>query len=417
MSEEQMSRDEAVKTLYEKFPYPPPVTDLTSFLKGDRRPTWIPEFSYPLFFPQHAPVESLNVLVAGCGTSAGPMLAACMPKAHFVAVDISEASIARSRKTSDAHGLTNIEYHLMPLENVAELEQDFDFIHSHGVIHHLADPAQGLRALGEVLRPEGVMSIMLYAKYGRTGIYMFQEFCRRLGLPVEESSGKKMQEVLMTLGEFHPFTMLKHTKDTPIDIAEVMDMLLHPRDVAYTVMDVRDLVEDSGLGFHRWAGQAQYHVGASPLAGAAIGKDLAQLEFWEQGAAMELYHGTLSKHVFLLTHRGRPTARELFEGDRILDAIPSLSAHLRAQTLGDQMELTNGAHEAPLRVRGNKDALAVFLQMSDGKDTLRELLKGDKGELPSPAVMERTVATFRMLYEADLIDLCFRKEQAADGTP
>jgi len=410
MEAEHQDRDEAVRVLYEKFPYPPPVTDLTPFLTGKRRPTWLPEFSYPLFFPQHARKESLDVLIAGCGTTAGALIAACMPKARCVAVDISEASIARSRQTTESHGLTNIEYHLLPLEQVSELGKDFDFIHSHGVIHHLADPAQGLRSLGEVLRPDGVMSIMLYAKYGRTGIYMFQEFCQRLGLAVEESSGRKMQELLMTLGESHPFLMLKLAKDKTIPIEEVMDMVLHPRDVAYTVMDVRKLVEDSGLGFHRWAGQAQYHVGSSPLAGMAIGQDLAKLDFWEQGAAMELYHGTLSKHVFLLTQQGRPTARELFEGERILDAIPSLSAHLRVQKLGDELELTNGAHEAPLRVRGRRDGLAVFLHMADGSKSIREMLEEEEGGMESAVLVERTVATFRMLYEADLLDLCFRPE-------
>jgi hypothetical protein len=324
-----------------------------------------------------------------------------------VAVDISEASVAQSQKTCEAHGLTNIEHHVLPLERIEELGQEFDFIHSHGVIHHLADPAKGLRALGSVLRPEGVMSIMLYARYGRTGIYMLQEFCQRLGLDVEESAGKKMQELLMTLGERHPFHMTKHVQGKSIAMAEVIDMLLHPRDVSYSVLDVKELVEDSGLGFHRWAGQAQYHVGASPLAGLPIGQDLAQMDFWEQAAAMELYHGTITKHVFFLTHVGRPTARELFEGDRILDAVPSLSAHLKAQDLGDQIELTNGAHEAPLRVCGNKESLSMMLKLADGKETLRELLLGEEGEMAAPHVVEATVATYRMLYQADIVDLCF----------
>ena len=56
----------------------------------------------------------------------------------------------------------------------------FDYIDCCGVLHHLPDPAAGVEALLSVLAPGGGMGLMVYAPYGRTGIYMLQEGLRLL---------------------------------------------------------------------------------------------------------------------------------------------------------------------------------------------------------------------------------------------
>ena len=63
-----------------------------------------------------------------------------------------------------------------------EVATTFDQIVCTGVLHHLENPDAGLAALRDVLKPDGAMHLMVYAPYGRTGIYMLQEFCRRVGI-------------------------------------------------------------------------------------------------------------------------------------------------------------------------------------------------------------------------------------------
>ncbi|MEL0111260.1 MAG: hypothetical protein VW835_05965 [Rickettsiales bacterium] len=46
------------------------------------------------------------------------------------------------------------------------------------MLHHLADPAAGLRALRDSLAPDGGMGIMLYAPLGRMGVYNAQAMLR-----------------------------------------------------------------------------------------------------------------------------------------------------------------------------------------------------------------------------------------------
>ncbi len=54
----------------------------------------------------------------------------------------------------------------------------FDYIDCCGVLHHLPDPAPGLRALLSVLAPGGGLGLMVYAPHGRTGVYMLQDALR-----------------------------------------------------------------------------------------------------------------------------------------------------------------------------------------------------------------------------------------------
>src|SRR5205823_2182815 len=126
--------------------------------------------------------EDLDILVAGCGTVAAACYAYLYPRARVVGIDISAASLAHEEYLKKKHSLDNLSLRQCRLEEARSLEADFDFIATHGVLHHLTEPVAGLRALRDVLRPEGVIAIMVYARYGRAGVYMLQELFRILEL-------------------------------------------------------------------------------------------------------------------------------------------------------------------------------------------------------------------------------------------
>jgi len=70
----------------------------------------------------------------------------------------------------------------LTIENAGELGRRFDLIICTGVLHHLADPDAGLNAFRSVLGADGAMYLMVYAPYGRAGVYMLQDYCRKLGI-------------------------------------------------------------------------------------------------------------------------------------------------------------------------------------------------------------------------------------------
>ena len=134
--------------------------------------------------------------------------------------------------------------------------ETFDLIICTGVLHHLADPDAGLRALRSVLKSEGVMHLMVYAPYGRTGVYMLQEYCRRLGIGTSPRDIEDLSRALQLLPRHHPLTALVADSKDFAKADALADTLLNPRDRAYSVPQLFEFIEDAGLEFRRWFRQA-----------------------------------------------------------------------------------------------------------------------------------------------------------------
>ncbi len=391
-----VDQSEALHQLYETFPYPREVSGLEDFKNGARQPIWNPKTSFSVFFPQSEPREDLDILVAGCGTNLGPVFGAFMPKARIVGVDISEASLKISAQQCADHGIENVDHVQLPLEAVASLGQDFDFVCCTGVLHHLEDPAAGLRALGRVTRPGGAIMAMVYARYGRQGIYMLQELAVMLGLRIDELTAAKTQRLLALLPPTHPFRLVYRNAGELISREEVMDMILNPRDRSYRVHDVRDLVAEAGLKFHRWLGNAPYRPEMTALGQAGLLPEADALDPWGQAAAAELAFGNIIKHSFVVTHPDRASAADLFEGGALLDAYPSMSTHLKIERAGANLVVTNEGHGVPIETSAPVAEMAALLKACDGHRTVGQL---------AAAFGDAAVSAYRHLYNADAITL------------
>lgn len=396
-----MNANDAVQFLYESFPYPKPDEDLTSVLEKKRRPAWNPLDSQAIYFPQAQQREQLDVLIAGCGTNTGQQHAAYLPNMRFWAIDISEHSLSQARRITQSHGLKNIQFFQLPIEKVAELGQTFDYISCHGVLHHLENPVEGLRALSSVLRPDGAMSLMVYAQHGRTGIYQLQELFRdRMGLQVCREDLTAIQQALTVLPQAHPFRIIHNQRHQLICLEEIADMLLHPRDKPYTVQDVSRLVDDAGLQFQRFLGQAPYRPEVSPLSQDSKERML-QLPPLEQAAALELFYGTIIKHEFCVTHRNQPSHRELFSQERFLHAVPSLSGHLQVEVAGKDVVLSNQQHAIELKSQFPIRQVGALLKKVDGKTPMHQVVET---AVRSKETELKATAAFEMLYGLYLSD-------------
>jgi SAM-dependent methyltransferase len=118
-----------------------------------------------------------DVLIAGCGTGQHAIQAAFGygPQARLVATDLSLASLAYGARMAGALGAGNIQFLQADILDMAGMGQDFDVIECVGVLHHMADPAEGWRRLAERLRPGGLMRVGLYSELGRQDIARFRE--------------------------------------------------------------------------------------------------------------------------------------------------------------------------------------------------------------------------------------------------
>jgi SAM-dependent methyltransferase len=149
-----------VEELYAAFPYPSP-KDGGQNLKELRGLLTIFAAENRYSF------KGKRVLDAGTGTGHRLIEAAkALPDTQFVAVDISEPPLEIARRTAAAEGVGNVEFLRCNLMDDGAALGAFDAVLCMGVLHHLSDPARGLRNLTRNLAPGGLLFLYIYGAHG-----------------------------------------------------------------------------------------------------------------------------------------------------------------------------------------------------------------------------------------------------------
>jgi SAM-dependent methyltransferase len=314
---------EEVRVFYDQYPYPPPVDNLDKY-RGLWQDQQRRRADYHLFWPARPFREDQSILIAGCGTSQAVKHALRWPAAQVTGIDCSATSIRCTEELKRKYNLANLQVRELAIERVDDLGMSFDQIVCTGVLHHLADPDAGLSALRGALKPDGAMHLMVYAPYGRAGIYMLQEFCRRIGIKATDAEIQDLIRALDALPPGHPLeTLLSQAPDFRHEAA-LADALLHPQDRAYSVPQLFDFIEQAGLTFGRWVRQAPYSLQCGVIAKIPQANRMARLSPAEQYAAVELFRGTMARHSAIAYRNdsaGGPQQIS-FAGDAWLDYVP-----------------------------------------------------------------------------------------------
>jgi SAM-dependent methyltransferase len=375
---------DAVRAFYDSHSYPAPIGNLDRYRELYRNPDRRRAVSL-LLWPTEKQQVNREILVAGCGTSQAAIHALREPDARVTAIDFSETSLRHTRNLQQKYGLRNLDLHRLAIEQVGELGRTFDQIVCTGVLHHLRDPDIGLRSLRSVLAPSGAMHLMVYAPYGRAGIYMIQEYCRLLGVGATEAELQDLSTMLGVLSADHPIAgVVRRAKDfrNPDALA---DALLHPQDRAYTVPQLYAWLERCGLSFGRWFEQAPYLPQCRAVARTPHAARLASLAPSLKHAAVELLRGTMTKHSFIAyrdDHFGecQPIT---FEGDAWRGYLPvrlpwTLCVRDRLPA-GSVAVLINRAHTYPdLALPIDRAQERIFAAI-DGNRSITEILRGAAG--------------------------------------
>jgi SAM-dependent methyltransferase len=373
-----------VRAFYESHPYPAPIGNLDGHRDLYRNPDRRRALSL-LLWPTEKQRANRQILVAGCGTSQAAIHALREPDARVTAIDISETSLRYTRDLQRKYRLRNLDLHRLAIEQVRELGQTFDQIVCTGVLHHLPDPDIGLRALHNVLAPSGAMHLMVYATYGRAGIYMMQEYCRLLGIGATEAELRDLGTTIGALSSDHPIAGVSRRAKDFRNPDALADALLHPQDRAYTVPQIYAWLERCGLSFGRWFEQAPYLPQCGAMAKTPHAARLVLLPPPLQHAAVELLRGTMAKHNFIAYRDDRPGDRQpiSFDGDIWRGYIPlrlpwTLCIRDRVPP-GFVAVLINRAHTYPdlaLPIDAAQDRVFTAI---DGNRSIDEILRGTVG--------------------------------------
>jgi SAM-dependent methyltransferase len=397
-----------VQRFYDRHPYPPPVTDLAQYRRLGQDQARL-RADYHLLWPMTTYREEQEILVAGCGTSQAAKYALRQPAARVVGIDVSSTSLRHTKKLKHKYNLTNLNIYQLPIERVRELERSFDQIICTGVLHHLTDPDAALSALRTVLKPNGAMHLMVYAPYGRTGIKMLQDYCRRLGIGTSDKEIGDLVAVLKTLPKGHPLEHLLHQTPDFQRADALADALLNPRDRAYSVPQLLDYIERNDLTFGRWVRQAPYLPQCGALAKTPHRVRLTQLPAAAQYAAVELFRGTMLRHSVIVYRNDRPDDNRpiRFDDEGWLDYVPlrqpytiCVEQRLPPGAAGVLINQSHTYSDLILPINANEKRL---FEAIDGKRTIAEIVDGATSRKNDQQHRERARSLFERLWWYDQV--------------
>ena len=394
------ARADVVSRQYERWRYPPPVEDLQAW-SATNWDCFDPVHAHRIFWPDRDYRPDLDILIAGCGTNQAAVFAFSNPDANVVGVDISQPALDHQQYLKDRHGLANLQLNLLPIEELPTLRREFDLVVSTGVLHHMADPAAGLKALAGCLRPDGVMALMLYAKYGRIGVELLELVFRDLGLGQDEASVQIAKDTIAVLPADHPVqSYLKRARDLQDDAA-LVDTFLHGRARSYTVDECIDFVNSVGLEFQGWFHKTPYYpqdLADQPGGYFSALNALPENKIW---SAMERLQTMNGCHFFMACHPERPkdSYQIDFSTPPTLDYVPLM--RMRCGVDGDEAFWPAG------RVRLKPTQLA-FMRGVDGHRSIRAIAADLARQEPPTGVSTADLESFgrnlfQSLWRLDLV--------------
>ena len=111
--------------------------------------------------------ENARILEAGCGTGQlSNFLGLCAGRQVFGA-DLCMNSLRLAHQFKVAQSIGNVTFLQMNLFRPAFKAASFNVVISNGVLHHTADPFEGFRSIGRLVRAGGYIVVGLYNKFGR----------------------------------------------------------------------------------------------------------------------------------------------------------------------------------------------------------------------------------------------------------
>ncbi len=373
--------------IYEEWLYPQPIDDLKAYQASGRIDAAAPKIVHPLYWPNGAYEKSakkhIDILIVGCGPNAAARYAFEHPEAQVTGIDISDAALAHSKMLQEKHGLENLTLkkwdlnHLEPEQIAgAELHSKFDFIEIIGVLNHLTHPVETTKRLKALLKPHGVMTVMLYGLYGRPGASMLQTLFKETELGHTPEALETVRQTLGLLDASHPVHLFNQTTfDSQFD-AGLVDSFLRGVDPAYDVAGCLDFTKQVDMTFMGWLDTFNYHPEGQIPPENLLYEKIKALPDETQWKLMELFNGTLKKHTFYLCLNERePQSYQInFEGDDFLDYVPlrRINQFKKPDKANKQPAFIQ---RSPYKALPLTDVQLALFANTDGKRTIKEIIE------------------------------------------
>jgi 2-polyprenyl-3-methyl-5-hydroxy-6-metoxy-1,4-benzoquinol methylase len=194
-----------------------------------------------------------EVLIAGCGTGQQVVQAALHygPNARILAVDLSAASLGYAARMAESFGVKNVEFAQADLETFASTEAQFagrfKLIEAVGVLHHMAEPFAGWRALLGCLAPHGLMRIGLYSDIARRNLTALRNDRAYPGPGCDDQALRAFRQSLLVRQDEQARDARKYVDFW--DARSFRDMLLHVCEHRLALAEIARFLEAERLAF------------------------------------------------------------------------------------------------------------------------------------------------------------------------
>lgn len=257
MHEQSTEALEKLRQQYESLPYPQVPLE-RSPQDQDLDLLFIHNLITPSYLRNQKIVNTTGktILDAGCGSGYKALtLAQANPGAKIVGIDLSQPSIEFARLRLTHHGHPDAEFHVMPIEDIAALGMQFDYINCDEVLYMVPDPLTCLKALKSVLKPEGIIRGNFHSALQRHNYYRAQSLFKMMGLMDDNPEDMAVELVSDVMQSLKDAVNLKQVAwhsgyETGEDRKEriLMNHLIQG-DRGFTVPDVFNILQAADLEF------------------------------------------------------------------------------------------------------------------------------------------------------------------------
>jgi len=239
---------EELSLQYNNYIYPKPCEDIDKeWIELNRYQLCDPNYFWHKIWPEKEySRNSLNILVAGCGSDQAAILAKCNPNHKFLGIDLSENSLNHQKKLVKNHNIKNLEFICGDFRKYQTIKK-FDYIISSGVIHHLDDIETALKYFHDNLKDDGAIFLMIYGDQQSQGINNIKNVFKKLNLDQNQYSIDTIRKIINKLKVNHPAKIFSKLYADINNDAGVIDTFMHPSEKFHNIKNFMKLLDNNNL--------------------------------------------------------------------------------------------------------------------------------------------------------------------------
>tara|TARA_Y100000768_G_scaffold282673_1_gene217413 strand:- start:262 stop:1512 length:1251 start_codon:yes stop_codon:yes gene_type:complete len=240
-----------IEKQYNEWIYPNPIEDIKKAHNDGLFQTSNADLFWDIFYPEKKYSKKLKVFIAGCGSSQAISLGISNPKWEIYAIDLSAKAIELNENQIKKYNLKNVKVEKKNILNVNK-ENEFDLVISSGVIHHTKDPKETLKKIVSTANEDGAINIMVYASYLRVGVYYLQSIFKYMNVTQNQEGVDLVKFFLQEFIQKNHYVSNYEIVNTDKFDAGIVDTYLNPQDKAYDILELGNLLKNTGSYFQNW---------------------------------------------------------------------------------------------------------------------------------------------------------------------